>query len=104
MQGTSGTGHSAKAPEGAVPQDERLPIAFGCRLHVAHANVVIAGFMDLGQLALEPGSAAVDQRQAIGAEVVRDVVPGGRDGGGAARKELGDELLGAGADGSPGTL
>src|SRR5712664_2681581 len=98
MQGTSGTGHSAKAPEGAVPKDERLPIAFGCRLHVSHADVMIPGFVDLGQFALKPGCAAVDEGQAIGPEMMRDVAPGPCDCRGAACEPLGDELLGAGQD------
>src|SRR5262249_28219012 len=59
----------AEAPVGPVPQDERLAGAAAGGGHLTHRDVVVPGLDQLAQLALEPGHAAADDRQAGRAQV-----------------------------------
>src|SRR5450759_4955219 len=88
----------AQGPERAVPEDERVAGTQNGRLDLADADVVVTGRMDFQQAALQPGRAALDERDAIGPEPMRYLPPRRVDSGRATSKPLRDELLGAGQD------
>src|SRR5450756_1122794 len=88
----------AQGPERAVPEDERVAGTQNGRLDLADADVVVTGRMDFQQAALQPGRAALDERDAVGPEPMRYLPPRWVDSGRATSKPLRDELLGAGQD------
>src|SRR5207302_10752053 len=84
-----------EGPERAVPQDQWFTGALDSSLHPAHANVVVAGAMNLHEAAFQPSHALLDERDAVGPQPVRNLQPGFVDGRCATREALGDEFLGA---------
>src|SRR6266568_1539526 len=93
---SSPTDGSAQGPERAVPEDERVAGAHDRGPDRGDADIVVAGRMNLLHLALEPGRASVYQRNAVGSQPVRDLLPGGIHGRRAAGEPLGQKLLVAG--------
>src|ERR1700674_4919858 len=92
------TRRSAKGPERPVPQDERVAGALHRRLDLADAYVVVTGRVDLHQAAFQPGRAAVDQRDPVCPQAMRDLPPNRVDGGCPTGEPLSDELLRARQD------
>src|ERR1700730_6851885 len=66
---------SAESPEGAVPEDERVARAGGRCGHLANADVVVSGRVELNEPAFEPGGASLDQRDPVGSQPVGYAFP-----------------------------
>src|SRR5206468_2976782 len=82
-----------QGPERAIPEDERIALAGACDAHLADAHIVIARAVHLRDVALEPRGAIVDERDAVGAEVVRHLLPSRVDRWRATGEALREELL-----------
>jgi len=80
-------------PERPVPEDQRLATPDVRRFDLTDEDVVVARAMALRQPALEPGAAAIDERDPVEAQPVRDVRPARIDGRRPARKAIRQKLL-----------
>src|SRR5205814_6415774 len=65
----------AQGPERAIPEDERIALAGASDAHLTDAHVVVARAVHLRDVALKPRGAVVDERNAVGAEMVRHILP-----------------------------
>src|SRR2546421_10984477 len=87
-----------QGPEPAVPQDQWVALTRQRDLDRTDEHVVVAGLVHLDDIAFEPGDAAVDERDAVGAEVVRHLPPRRVHARCAAGEPFGEELLRARQD------
>src|SRR6266446_7627170 len=75
-------------PERAVPEDERVARSDGRGLDLSHADVVVTGFVQMRNAALEPGGASLDERDPIRAQAMRHRAPGQVDARGPTREPI----------------